>query len=165
MGLLSARLQVSSGMGTPTVPQRSSTLLPTELRTRATAVWTRGAWQRRSSASPNSTPERLSGSAQRRRVSMNATADDGLFWNCTRSNRRQSQIQGLSWRPLSTNNIKVNQSILYRTMQNSFSKSICHLNGWHIMLCYNVLSKKAKSEAIQHKACVTTRIVTILLLY
>lgn len=99
MGLPSARDQDSSGMGTPMVPQRSRTLLPIELRTLATAVWTRGDWHLRSSASEKRTPDRLSGSAQRKRVSMNATEDEGNFWNRTKSKRRQSHSQGLSWRP------------------------------------------------------------------
>ena len=95
----SALRQARSGLGTPMVPQRSSTLFPTALRTCATAVWTRGAWHLRSSASLNRTPDRLSGAAQRRRVSINATENVGNFWNWTRSYRRQSHSQGLSWRP------------------------------------------------------------------
>lgn len=94
--LPSALLQDRSGMGTPTVPQRSRTLLPTALLTRATAVCTRGPWQRLSSASLNSTPERLSGAAHLSLVSMKARGGDGDFWNWTRSYSRQSQTQGLS---------------------------------------------------------------------
>ncbi|TNN80937.1 hypothetical protein EYF80_008942 [Liparis tanakae] len=72
-------------MGTPMVPQRSSTLFPTALRTRATAVWIRGSWQRRSSTSLNRTPDTLSGAEHLSLVSMNATERDGDFWNWTRS--------------------------------------------------------------------------------
>lgn len=106
MGLRSVRLQLSSGTGTPTVPHRNRTLFPTELRTRATAVWTRGAWHCRRLVSLTSTPEKLSGSEQRSRVSMRATAvEAGVFWNCSRSNRRQSHTQGLSWRPVQTQHV------------------------------------------------------------
>ena len=144
MGLLSARFQESSGMGTPMVPQRRSTLLPTELRTRATAVCTRGAWQRRSSVSLKKTPERLSGSAHRRRVSTNATADDGVFWNCTRSNRRQSHTQGLSWRPLNTNKIiKVTQYFIKKITEYILQRatfmspcSILHGDCYHILAIF-----------------------------
>ncbi|KAK6301424.1 hypothetical protein J4Q44_G00274770, partial [Coregonus suidteri] len=75
----------SSGIGTPMVPQRSRTLFPRELLTRATAVWTRGPWHLWSAVSLNSTPDRLSGSAQLSLVSIRTTEDDGDFWNWTRS--------------------------------------------------------------------------------
>lgn len=66
-------------MGTPTVPQRSRTLLPSELRTRATAVCTRGPWHLCSSDSVKRTPDKLSGSEHLSLVSMRATEDDGDF--------------------------------------------------------------------------------------
>lgn len=96
----SALLHVSLGMGMPTAPQRSNTLLPTMLLMRDTAEWTLGSWHCLRSAFFNRTPERFSGMVHLRLVSMKVTDSDGDFENWTRPYNRQSQSQGLSWSPV-----------------------------------------------------------------
>lgn len=101
----SALLQLSSGMGTPVVPHRSSTVLPRMVFTLATDVWTTGLWHFLSSTWLKRTPARLRGVKHFSLGSMNAMLGDWKFRKWTISYRLQSHTQGLSCKP-----VKINQS-------------------------------------------------------
>lgn len=96
----SALLQLSSGMGTPVVPQRSSTVLPRMVFTLATDVCTTGLWHFLSSTWLKNTPARLRGVKHFSLGSMKAMLGDWKFRKCTISYRLQSHTQGLSCKPV-----------------------------------------------------------------
>lgn len=99
----SARLQLSSGMGTPVVPHRSSTVLPRMVFTLATDVCTTGLWHFLSSTWLKKIPARLRGVKHFSLGSMNAMLGDWKFRKWTISYRLQSHTQGLSCKPVKRN--------------------------------------------------------------
>lgn len=102
-GAPSALLQLSSGMGTPVVPHRSSTVLPRMVFTLATDVCTTGLWHFLSSTWLKKTPARLRGVKHFSLGSMNAMLGDWKFRKWTISYRLQSHAQGLSCKPVKRN--------------------------------------------------------------